>query len=400
MSSRLPLLVVLSIAMIDAMGIGLILPVMPDLIQEVSGSSLADAAIWGGILTTAFAVMQFLFGPVIGNISDRFGRRPVMLIALVVMALDYLVMALAQSMWLLLAGRIVGGITAATFSTVMAYMADVSEGDEKAGRFGYVHAAFGVGFVIGPAFGGILAEVGTRMPFYVAAVIAFSTAAVGYFTLSESLSVDLRRPFSWARANPFGAFRSVGRLPGVFLLLVTYFFYEVAMIVYSVVWPYYGTELFGWSPGMIGLSLAIYGGFYAFAQAVLVKPAIRAFGDRRTVMIGLVGELVFLIFFGLATNGTLVLIMIPIVATASVGFPALQAILSRRVADDAQGELQGVLASLVSLATIVTPLVMTQVFARFSDAETKIYAPGAPFLLSAAIMAVGIVVFLRSRRRV
>lgn len=400
MSSRLPLLVVLSIAMIDAMGIGLILPVMPDLIQEVSGSSLADAAIWGGILTTAFAVMQFLFGPVIGNISDRFGRRPVMLIALVVMALDYLVMALAQSMWLLLAGRIVGGITAATFSTVMAYMADVSEGDEKAGRFGYVHAAFGIGLVIGPAFGGILAEFGTRMPFYVAAVLASSTAAMGYFVLSESLSMDLRRPFSWARANPFGAFRAIGRLPGVFLLLLTYFFYEVAMIVYSVIWPYYGTELFGWSPGMIGLSLAIYGGFYAFAQAVLVKPAIRVFGDRRTVMIGLVGELVFLILFGLATNGTLVLMLIPIVATASVGFPALQAILSRRVADDAQGELQGVLASLVSLATILTPLVMTQVFAQFSNAEATIYAPGAPFLLSAAIMALGIMVFLRSRRRV
>ena len=400
MTSRLPLLVVLSIAMIDAMGIGLILPVMPDLIQEVSGSSLADAAIWGGILTTAFAVMQFLFGPVIGNISDRFGRRPVMLIALVVMSLDYLVMALAQSMWLLLAGRIVGGITAATFSTVMAYMADVSKGDEKAGRFGYVHAAFGIGFVIGPAFGGILAEFGTRMPFYIAAVLASSTAAVGYFALSESLSIDLRRPFSWARANPFGAFRAIGRLPGVSLLLVTYFFYEVAMIVYSVVWPYYGTELFNWSPGMIGLSLAIYGGFYAFAQAVLVKPAIRLFGDRRTVMIGLVGEFVFLIFFGLATNGTLVLMLIPIVATASIGFPALQAILSRRVADDAQGELQGVLASLVSLATILTPLVMTQVFAQFSDAEAPIYAPGAPFLLSASIMAGAVLVFMSSRRRV
>lgn len=400
MTSRLPLLVVLSIAMIDAMGIGLILPVMPDLIQEVSGSSLANAAIWGGILTTAFAVMQFLFGPIIGNISDRFGRRPVMLIALVVMSLDYLVMALAQSMWLLLAGRIVGGITAATFSTVMAYMADVSEGDEKAGRFGYVHAAFGVGFVIGPAFGGILAEFGTRMPFYVAAVLAATTALVGYFALSESLRIDLRRPFSWARANPFGAFRAIGRLPGVALLLVTYFFYEVAMIVYSVVWPYYGTELFDWSPGMIGLSLAIYGGFYAFAQAFLVKPAIRFFGDRKTVMIGLIGEFVFLIFFGLATNGTLVLMLIPIVATASVGFPALQAILSRRVADDAQGELQGVLASLVSLATILTPLVMTQVFAQFSDADAPVYAPGAPFLLSAAIMAGAIIVFLRSRRRV
>lgn len=400
MSSRLPLLVVLSIAMIDAMGIGLILPVMPDLIQEVSGSSLADAAIWGGILTTAFAVMQFLFGPVIGNISDRFGRRPVMLIALVVMALDYVVMALADAMWLLLVGRIVGGITAATFSTIMAYMADVSKGDDKAMRFGYVHAAFGIGFVIGPAFGGMLAEFGTRTPFVVAAVLASTTALVGFFVLTESLPETLRRPFDWKRANPFGAFRAIGRLPGVALLLLTYFFYEVAMIVYSVIWPYYGTELFDWSPRMIGVSLAIYGGFYAFAQAFLVKPAIRLLGDRRVVVLGLCGEFIFLVYFGFASNATLVLLAIPIVATASVGFPALQAILSRRVADDAQGELQGVLASLVSLATIVTPLVMTLVFARFSGPEAGLYAPGAPFLLSACFMVVGILVFLRSRRRV
>lgn len=399
MSSRLPLLVILSIAMIDAMGIGLILPVMPDLIQSVSGSTLADAAIWGGILTTAFAVMQFLFGPIIGNISDRFGRRPVMLIALVVMSLDYLVMALAQNIWLLLAGRVVGGITAATFATVMAYMADVSKGDEKATRFGYAHAAFGIGFVIGPAMGGLLAEIGTRTPFYVAAALAAATAVAGYFVLGESLKTELRRPFAWDRANPFGAFRAIGRLPGVRLLLVTYFFYEVAMIVYSVVWPYYGTELFDWEPGMIGLSLAVYGGFYALAQAVLVKPAIRALGDRRTVVMGLVGEFVFLIFFGLATNGTLVLLMIPIVATASVGFPALQAILSRRVADDAQGELQGVLASLVSLATIVTPLVMTQIFASYSAPNARIYAPGAPFLASAAVMLFAVFFFLRSKQR-
>lgn len=399
MSARMPLLVILTIAMIDAMGIGLILPVMPDLIQEVSGSTLADAAIWGGILTTAYAVMQFLFGPIIGNLSDRFGRRPVMLVALVVMSLDYLVMALADAMWLLLAGRIVGGITAATMATIMAYMADVSQGDEKAARFGYVHAAFGVGFVIGPALGGLLAEAGTRVPFYAASVLAAATAFVGYFVLTESLGLDLRRPFRWARANPFGAFRAIGRLPGVFLLLVTYFFYELAMIVYSVVWPYWGTEMFGWSPGMIGISLAVYGGFYAIAQAVLVKPAIRFWGDRRTVMIGLAGELIFLVFFGLVTNGLLVLIMTPIVAMASVGFPALQAILSRRVADDSQGELQGVLASLVSLATIITPLIMTQVFAHYSEPGANIYAPGAPFLLSAVIMAFTIPVFIWSKQR-
>lgn len=400
MRARLPLFIILSVAAIDAMGIGLILPVMPDLIREVSHSDLANAAIWGGILTTAFAVMQFLFGPVIGNLSDRYGRRPVMLISLSVMAVDYLVMAIAPSIWILLIGRIVGGITAATYSTANAYMADISKPEEKATNFGYVGAAFGIGFVLGPAIGGGLAEFGTRAPFYAAAVLAGSTALLGYYALPESLSQELRRPFRWARANPFGAFRAIGQLPDIKGLLLTFFFYEVALIVYMTIWPYYGTELFNWSPGMVGLTLAMFGGVYALAQGFLVAPAIRFWGDRRTVMVGLCLEVVFLVLYGFARNEVVVLLAVPFSALAAIGFPALQAILSRRVADDAQGELQGVLASLVSLATIVAPIVMTQVFARYSGPDAEIYAPGAPFLLSAAIMVLTIFFFLRSRRGV
>ncbi len=400
MRNRLALFIILSVAAIDAMGIGLILPVMPNLIQEVSGSDLANAAIWGGILTTVFAVMQFLCGPVIGNISDRFGRRPVMLISLSVMALDYLVMAVAPNIWILLIGRIVGGITAATYSTANAYMADISKPEDKAKTFGYVGAAFGIGFVLGPAMGGGLAEFGTRAPFWVAAVLAGGTAVFGYFALPESLSQELRRPFLWARANPFGAFRAISQLPGIRMLLLTYFFYQVATIVYMVIWPYYGVALFDWSPGMVGFSLAIYGCFFALTQGVLVAPAIRFWGDRRTVMIGLLLELVFLVFYGVAGHELLILISVPFAAMAVIGFPALQAILSRRVSDDAQGELQGVLASLVSLATIIAPLVMTQVFARFSGDYAQVFAPGAPFLLSAVIMLFTIFFFWRSRRRV
>lgn len=400
MRKHLALLIVLGVAAIDAMGIGLILPVMPDLIQEVSGSDLAHAAIWGGILTTAFAVMQFLFGPVIGNISDRFGRRPVMLVSLSVMALDYLVMALAPNIWILLLGRLVGGITAATFSTANAYMADMSAPEHKARAFGYVGAAFGIGFVLGPAVGGGLAELGTRAPFYAAALLAGVTALAGFFALPESLPAALRRPFRWARANPFGAFRAIAGLPGIGMLLLTYFFYQVALIVYMAVWPYYGVALFDWSPGMVGVTLAMYGSVYALTQGGLVAPAIRFWGDRRTVMAGLLLELAFLMFYGLARHEGLILASVPFAALAAVGFPALQAILSRRVGDDQQGELQGVLASLVSLATIFAPVVMTQVFARFSGPGAPIFAPGAPFLVSAAIMVCTILVFHLSRRRV
>ena len=399
MRARLPLFVILAVVVIDAMGIGLIMPVMPVLIQDVSGSNLANAAIWGGILITAFSVMQFLFGPVIGNLSDRFGRRPILLISMTVMALDYLVMAIAPNIWVLLIGRIVGGITAATFSTANAYIADISDPEDKAANFGLVGAAFGVGFVFGPGLGGALAEFGTRAPFYGAAILAGGTALAGYYALPESLSQTLRRPFNWKRANPFGAFRAIGQLPGLKALLLTYFFYEVALIVYMSIWPYYGVELFGWSPGMVGFSLALYGGCFALTQGLLVRPAIRFWGDRRTVMVGLLLETVFLLFYGLSPSETLVLVAVPFAAMASIGFPALQAILSRRVSDDAQGELQGVLASLVSLATIIAPIVMTQVFARYSGADAKIYAPGAPFLLSTGIMVLTIFFFLRSRQR-
>ncbi|WP_372885894.1 TCR/Tet family MFS transporter [Shimia sp.] len=400
MRSRLPLLVVLIVAVIDAMGIGLIMPVMPELIQEVSGSDLAHAAVWGGILTTAFAVMQFLFGPVVGNLSDRFGRRPVMLVSLSVMALDYLVMALAPNIWILLAGRIVGGITAATISTANAYMADISAPGDKARRFGYVGAAFGIGFVMGPALGGLLGELGTRAPFFAAAALAAGTALFGYLSLRESLPARLRRPFRWARANPFGALRAVARLAEIRMLLLTFFLYQVALIVYMTIWPYFGTALFGWSPGMVGMSLALYGSVYALTQGALVAPAIRAWGDRRTVMVGLVLELVFLLFYGLMRHEMLILISVPFAALAAIGAPALQSILSRRVGDDQQGELQGVLSSLVSLATILAPVVMTQVFARFSGNDAPVFAPGAPFLLSAAIMLATIALFWRSRRRV
>ncbi len=399
MRTKLPVIFIFMTVVIDSMGIGLIMPVMPDLIQELTGESLADAAIWGGVLSAAFALMQFLFGPVIGNLSDRFGRRPVLLISLVVMALDYVVMAVAGSIWLLFAGRIVGGITAATHSTASAYMADISAPDEKARNFGLIGAAFGVGFVFGPALGGLLAEFGTRAPFWGAAVLAAMNAALGWYVLKETVTDKIRRPFNWRRANPLGALLAVTKLPGLASLLLVFFCYQVATAVYPAIWSYFTAERFGWSPGMIGVSLAAFGLGFAIVQGGLVAPSIKRFGHRGTVALGLAIEVVTLCFLGVVNWGALVLAAVPFAALGALGMPALQGIMSRRVADDAQGELQGVLTSLMSLATIMSPLIMTQTFAYFSRPDATIYLPGAPFLLSAALLICGLVVFFRSSRR-
>lgn len=400
-SSRLPIIFIVITVAIDAMGIGLIMPVMPDLLREVDGGGLGEAAIWGGILATTFAAMQFLFGPLIGSLSDRFGRKPVLVISLVVMAFDYVLMAVAGTIWLLLIGRIIGGITAATHATASAYIADVSEPHKKAANFGLIGAGFGIGFVLGPVIGGVLAEFGTRAPFWAAAALAMANAAFGWFVLKESVTDATRRAFSWKRANPFGAFKSIGSFPGLAPLLFVYFFYHIAHVVYPAIWAYFTVERFDWSPGMIGLSLAIFGICFAVVQGTAVAPSIRAFGHRKTVVIGLTLEVVSLLIVAFVTSGTLLMVLIPVSAMGAVGLPALQGIMSRRVSDDAQGELQGVLTSVNSLAAILAPLVLTRAFAYFTAEGAPVYLPGAPFMIASILMAVALVIFqFRSRTSV
>ena len=384
--------------MLDAMGIGLIIPVMPDLILEVQGGTLASAAIWGGVLSTVFAVMQFLFGPIIGALSDRFGRRPILLISLVVMSLDYLVMAVAGTMWLLLLGRVVGGITAATGPTASAYMADISEPHEKAANFGLIGAAFGAGFVLGPMIGGALAEFGTRAPFYASAVLAAVNAIFGYFVLKETVTDRIRRPFKWSRANPFGAFRQVARLPGIGRLLLIYLLYSIAFYVYPAVWSYFTQERFAWSPQMIGLSLGLFGIMMAVVQGGLIRVLLKWLGERNTVIYGHVFDIAAFGAMAVITSGTLALILTPLAALGAVITPALTAMMSRAVGDDAQGELQGVLASLHALSMIVSPLIMTGIFAAFTHDEAAFYLPGAPFVLSLVLMAISLGIFIGRRR--
>lgn len=385
---KLALTFILLTITIDAIGIGLIFPVMPDLIESVTGGSLSQAALWGGLLSTSYAVMQFLFGPIIGSLSDRFGRRPILLISLFVMALDYLVMAIAPTIWLLLAARIVAGITAATYSTATAYIADITPPENRGARFGLIGACFGVGFVAGPMIGGLLASIDLHAPFYAAAALALANMVFGYFVLPETVTDATRRPFSLARANPLGALRAVSKLPGVRRVLICFLILGIAMNVYPAIWAYYGQARFGWDTTMVGLSLALYGVSFAVGQALLVGPLIRRFGEHRAAHYGMWVDITTLAGLGLVTSGLHALILTPITALGGVVTPALQALASRAAPADAQGELQGVLASLNAIAMITSPLLMTATFSAFTAPGAPVFSPGAPFLLASVLMVI------------
>lgn len=394
---RLPVLFIMFTVMIDAMGIGLIMPVMPDLMVEVGGGTLGAAALWGGLLSTSFAAMQFLFGPVVGGLSDRFGRRPILLVSLVAMAADYLLMAVAGTIWLLLIGRIIGGITAATHSTANAYIADISKPEDKSANFGLIGAAFGLGFVLGPLIGGLLAEYGTRAPFYAAAVLSGLNALFGWVVLKETVTDAIRRPFSLKRANPFGAFKALSKLPMIGTLLGVYFVYSIAHTVYPAIWSYFGKERFDWDPATIGLSLGLFGIMMAVVQGFLIRPAIKYLGERGTIIYGLFFDILAFGFLSLVTSGTVALFFIPVAALAGIVSPALQGLMSQAVGDDQQGELQGALTSLSALAMIISPMLMTTTFAAFTAETAPLYMPGAPFLLALILTLIAIALFMRHR---
>ena len=400
MQSRLPMIFILLTVVLDSMGIGLIMPVMPDLIQSLEGGDLGQAALWGGVLATTFAVMQFLFGPTIGSISDRFGRRPVLLIALVVMSFDYVLMAVAGTIWLLVIGRVIGGITAATQSTASAYMADISKPEDKAANFGLIGAAFGIGFVIGPMLGGVLAEYGTRAPFWAAALLAGANAIFGYFALPETVTDRIRRPFDIKRANPLGAFKSITQLPDLGRFMIISFVISLAFFVYPSVWAYFGKLQFGWGPGMIGLSLGAFGIGIAIVQGLLMRPILNKIGERNAVVLGLSVDVLAFIMLGFVTNGWIALALTPFTALGSIAGPALQGIMSRTAADNQQGELQGALTSINAVATIMAPLLMTQLFFYFTHESAPAYLPGAPFLFSAVLTFGAVLIFIPVRKSI
>ena len=396
---RLPVLFILITVTIDAMGIGLILPVMPDLIREVRGASLADAALWGGMLSAVYAVMQFGFSPLIGNLSDRFGRRPILLISMGVLALDYVVMAVAGTIWMLFAGRIVAGIAAATHSTALAYMADITDSSKRAQNFGLISAGFGMGFILGPVIGGLLGGLDPRAPFIAAACLAAANFAFGWFVLPESLPPERRRAFDWSRANPVGALKSMRKLPGVGALLAVMLAYQIANFTYPAVWAYYIQGAFGWDARMVGLSLAAYGVAIAMVQGGLIRAILPRLGEGRAVFWGLILNTGCLLAYGVATQGWMIWILIPISAVGAIVAPAMQGVMSRAAGERQQGELQGVLSSISALSMILSPLMMTQAFFWFTREAATLRLPGAPFLLGAVLMAGALAIYMGTRPR-
>ncbi len=379
---------------VDAIGFGIIIPVMPALLQELRGSTISDAAVWGGYLAFVYAAMHFLVGPTLGNLSDRFGRRPVLLISLATLAVDYVIMALANSMTILFIGRLLAGISGATVPTANAYIADVTPPEKRAANFGLIGAGFGLGFIVGPVIGGLAGEFGTRVPFLAAAALAFLNVLYGYFVLPESLPEEKRRAFDWRRANPFGAAQHFAKLPAVAWFFVAMFVFNVAHYVYPTTWSYFTQEQFGWSSGQIGLSLAAVGVGFVIVQGWLIRKIIPAIGEVRTAMMGFVLSAVALVGIAFAAKGWVVYAMLPVTVLGAIVTPAMTGLMANRTADDAQGELQGALASVTGITTILSPLIMTQMFGFYTRATAPVYFPGAPYLFAGLLTVAAITPFV------
>ena len=393
--TNLPIKIIIFTVILDSVGIGIMIPVLPSLMTDVlPGKTVAEAAVWGGILASIFAVMQFICGPILGSLSDTFGRRPVILVSLIFMAFDYIIMGLATSVWMLLFGRVLGGITASTHSTAAAYVADISSSEQKAARFGYIGAGFGIGFVLGPIIGGLLGEIGPRIPFFAAAIVSALNAAACYFFLPESLKNKNVKQFLLRNINPFNTFQVITKFDSLKVFLLVFLLYSISTAVYAAIWPYFTAERFSWSPGMIGLSLTVYGLCFAFIQGVLVQPTINLIGRYNTVLLGFGTEIVAMVLIAIITNGWFLIALTPLASLGVIGQPALTALMSDQVDERNQGSLQGVISSLTALSMIITPLSMTWILAQFSNQSSEIYFPGAPFIASAILLTICVSVFL------
>jgi len=384
--------------MIDAMGIGLMMPVMPSLIQEVTGEDISRAALWGGMLTTSFAVMQFLCAPTIGALSDVFGRRVVLIVSLLVMAVDYLVMAVAGSIWLLLVLRLISGVTSANFAVGSAFIADISPPEKRAANFGLMGAGFGIGFVIGPIIGGLLSVYGTRAPFYAAAALTTINILFIYFVLPETVKKRSFKLPKWAKINPLSTFSVVMKHRQLRLILTIILLNEISFIVYPAVWSFFTIERFDWTPSQVGMSLALFGLCMAFVQAVVIRIYLKHLGEVKTVVVGLSMNIVVFSAMTFLETGWIALALIPISAMGAVILPPLKAIMSKQTPEDAQGALLGVVASTSSVGAIIGPLIATYSFRLFTGEDAITYLPGIPFAVSALMMVISLFLIARINR--
>ena len=399
-AARNPVYFVALVVFIDMMGVSIIIPVMPALIRSLSDVTLSQAAEIGGYLFVAYATMQLIFAPILGALSDRFGRRPVLLVALTGLAADYLIMAFAPSLVWLFVGRFLAGIMGATWPVANACAADVSTKGTRAANFGILAAAAGVGFVLGPALGGALSVFGVRAPFFAAAGLILIAAVYGALVLPETLERSARRSFDWARANPIGGLMKVSEHRSVLGLMFALFLMQFAWHSFVVVWPYFTIEQFNWTEFEIGLAVTLYGLLMAIVQGGLTGPVTARFGNRKVGILSITLGIFLYAGYGVITEGWMAYVLILVSAPTALSGPILQTMITEQVDEDQQGELQGAIASIMGLTSIFGPYTMTQIFGIYTSDTAPIYLPGAPYLASAVLIILCLAAFVWSTRPV
>lgn len=389
-SKRMPALgFILVTLLIDVTGLGIIIPVMPKLITHLTGGTMSEAARWGGWMTFAYAAMQFLFAPIMGALSDKYGRRPVLLASLFGFGLDYIFMAIAPTIWWLVLSRIIAGIMGASFTTAAAYIADVSPPEKRAQNFGMIGAVFGLGFILGPLVGGVLGPYGARVPFIASAILTLLNWLYGYFVLPESLGLEHRRPFEWKRANSIASLKNLGRYPVILGLVASLVLIQVAAHAVQSNWSFYTIEKFHWDERMVGLSIAMVGLAVGVVQGGLIRIIIPKLGQVRSVYVGLGVYSLGFFLYAAATTTWMMFAFTVVYCLGGIAGPAIQGLISGEVPPSQQGELQGALTALMSLTAIVGPPLMANTFSWFTGPNAPFYFPGAALTLGGILTLVG-----------
>ncbi|HTJ53126.1 MAG TPA: TCR/Tet family MFS transporter [Cyclobacteriaceae bacterium] len=386
--------------LIDVIGLGIIIPVIPKLIEQLIHGNLSDASKYGGWLLFSYSIVQFFFSPILGGLSDKYGRRPILLASLFGFGIDYLFLAFAPSIGWLFVGRIIAGVMGASFTTATAYIADVSTPEKRAQNFGMIGAAFGLGFIIGPVLGGIIGgEFGARAPFIAAAILTFVNWLYGFFVLPESLPKENRRAFDWKRANPLGSLLHLKKYPVVLGLVASIVLIYIAAHATQSTWSYFTMEMFKWDEKMVGYSLGFVGLMVAIVQGGLIRIVIPKLGQRRSVYVGLSLYAVGFVCFAFASQGWMMYAFLVPYALGGISGPSMQGIMSSQVPSNEQGELQGALTSLISLTSVIGPPLMTNLFAYFTTSQAPVYFPGAPFLMGAVLTVISAVMARTSLKK-
>lgn len=395
MKQNRALLFIFITVLIDVIGFGVVIPVFPTLLEELTGKTLSEASLIGGLLMFSYSIMQFVFAPIIGGLSDKFGRRPVLLLSLFGLAVDYVFHAVAPTVWLLLIGRVLAGVCGASYTVATAYIADVSEPEKRAQNFGLVGVAFGLGFIIGPVIGGIFSQFGSRFPFFIAAGLTFLNMIYGYFVLPESLKKENRRAFDLSRANPVGSLRELGNYPSLIGIVAIIFLINFAGQAIHTIWTFFTMLQFNWDETMVGYSLGFVGLVIGVVQGGLIRIILPKFGYKKTIYLGMTLSILGLAGLAFATQGWMMFVVLVPYAMGGLAGSALQGLASNQVLDNQQGELQGAITSLFSLASIVGPIVMSGLFYFFTSKRSAVYFPGASFFLALIIELISLILLVR-----